>query len=177
MTDEANLGLCFCLAAGPSNRDQTETGGVCKEGKSTQDQGASFPSKLRRVALEQGFHTVSVVNDTLKRSTVCSQITISLLIFGLICMYHRELEMHFSWRTKRSWTSLSWCRSLNRNSCFASWSALIGMRKTRSASCLPGRPRVPGSLDFSGRLQRGITPNPPSLWVTTSSAPHRVRTD
>lgn len=66
--------LIWSLAAGPSNRDQTETRGVCKEGKSTQDQGTSFPSKVWRAALEQGFHAVSFVNDSFNRFTVCSQI-------------------------------------------------------------------------------------------------------
>lgn len=46
ITIEANLGARSSFAAGPSNGDQTETGGVCKEGKSPQDQGTSFPSKL-----------------------------------------------------------------------------------------------------------------------------------
>lgn len=35
--------LSCCLPASPPNRDQKETGGVYKEGKSAQDQGTSFP--------------------------------------------------------------------------------------------------------------------------------------
>lgn len=66
----------FSPAAGPSKRDQTETGGVCKERKSAQDQGTSFPSKVWSAALE---HTLSFVNDSFNRFTVHGQMTLHSL--------------------------------------------------------------------------------------------------
>lgn len=52
----------LCHAASSSNRDQKETGGVCKKGESAQDQGTAFTCKCHRVVTWAGDHS-SIMNE------------------------------------------------------------------------------------------------------------------